>query len=413
MKKYIISILVLIIITSVLLSACNAAISGAISSMPVNVVSSIVKSSAPTQVPTPTPNSNPGSLGPTSFPQGVNPLTGLLVAVPSNLALVPALVSISTFPESARPEAGLSFASWVFEAYIGEGMTRYLSVYYGNLPQITSADDPSLVQPSIGPIRSGRLWYGDARKLFSGFIVMASASANVAANLGSYTSIFGSDEGNINSALMPIDQLKKLAENNKAGLLQGALSGNAFTINAPENGKLAESIWVRWSFLNQIFWKYDPASGSYNRYQNGTTEGTSQVFTKSTDRLNGDPLTIENVVILFANYQIKKNTNIGIELLDVTRPAMLFRDGKMYSIRWTTTNDEFAQKSGLRHPIRFIDSDGNPFPLKPGQVWLEIVPMYTPYYETVDSSDILQMLRNQTPGSGHWAVVFYTPPNIQ
>jgi hypothetical protein len=44
------------------------------------------------------------------------------------------LVSISTFPVTARPQAGLSFAPYVFEVYITEGTTRYLTTFYGGFP---------------------------------------------------------------------------------------------------------------------------------------------------------------------------------------------------------------------------------------------------------------------------------------
>lgn len=433
MKKYIPVFVVLTIVT-IVLSSCNltslkkAAEVGvpvveAAAEKPAQlelklptataVVSAVLPTSTATLPPAPTSTSTQVNLGPVEFPQGFNPLTGLSVPDPSNLSLIPALVSVSTFPESARPEVGLSFASWVFEGYIGEGMTRYLAIYYGLLPSLASSDNSGDVAAAIGPVRSGRLWYEDARRLFSGFIVMASGSANVVSQLSGYTSIFGSDEGNINSALLPVDQLKLIAAKNKSRLVSGALAGNEFSAAIPDGGKIGESVWVRWSLLDQVFWKFDPTSGAYNRYQNGTTEETSQQFTKSTDRINKEPLTFENVVILFANYQITKKTNIGIELLDVTRPALLFRDGQVYSIRWTTTNDSFSQKTGVRRPIRFIDANGNPFPMEPGQTWIEIVPMYTPYYETVETWDILKMLRTETPGSGHWAVVFYPPASTK
>jgi len=375
-------------------------------------VKTLLPTHTDTPVPTPTPTATPVVLGPEQFPSNVNPLTGLQVADPSNLALIPALVSISTFPASARPEAGLGSASWVFEAFIGEGMTRYLGIYYGEYPAASSSNGGSAApDASIGPIRSGRTWYEDARELFSGFIVMASASANVMNQLNGYTSFYGSDEGNINSALIPVDALKAIAGQNKSRLINGALGGNIFDVNPPADGKPAESIWIRWSFYNQVFWRYDDAAGSYHRYQNGITDETSQVFKINTDRLNGEPLTFENLVMLFVNYRIKKFTNIRIDMLDTSGPALLFRDGQMYKIRWTTVNDDFSKQNGVRRPIRFLDVDGNPFPLKPGQTWLEVLPMYTPYYETVDSEDILKMLNNDVPGSGHWAVVFYTPPN--
>ncbi len=71
---------------------------------------------------------------PTPLPSTINPLTGLKVADPSLLDLPAVLVSISTFPVTARPQAGLSFAPNVFEVYITEGTTRYLTAFYGEFP---------------------------------------------------------------------------------------------------------------------------------------------------------------------------------------------------------------------------------------------------------------------------------------
>jgi hypothetical protein len=44
------------------------------------------------------------------------------------------LVSISHFPALGRPQAGLSFAPYVFEFYITEGATRFLTAFYGEFP---------------------------------------------------------------------------------------------------------------------------------------------------------------------------------------------------------------------------------------------------------------------------------------
>ncbi len=85
---------------------------------------------------TPTPQSHlsPVQLGPEldSFPANVNPLTARQVEDPSWLGLPAVLVSISNMPATARPQAGVNFASWIFELYIGEGATRFMSVFYGN-----------------------------------------------------------------------------------------------------------------------------------------------------------------------------------------------------------------------------------------------------------------------------------------
>ena len=103
----------------------------------------LVSSPTPTLTPTSAPTSQPdsqtqGVFGPQieNFPPGINPLTGLLVTDPSLLDLPAILISIPLFPASARPQAGLSYAPWVFEIYIGEGTTRLLAVFYAESPSV-------------------------------------------------------------------------------------------------------------------------------------------------------------------------------------------------------------------------------------------------------------------------------------
>lgn len=51
------------------------------------------------------------------------------------LDLPAVLVSISNLPATARPQAGTSFASLIFELFIGTGTTRFMDVFYGDLPR--------------------------------------------------------------------------------------------------------------------------------------------------------------------------------------------------------------------------------------------------------------------------------------
>ncbi|MHC1782763.1 MAG: DUF3048 domain-containing protein [Anaerolineaceae bacterium] len=94
---------------------------------------------SPTQAP---PSSGDGEtqLGPDAFPADVNPLTGLKVENPDNLLIPPAMVSITNFPVSARPQAGLSFSPIVFELFVGEGATRFLALFYGDYPEVALED---------------------------------------------------------------------------------------------------------------------------------------------------------------------------------------------------------------------------------------------------------------------------------
>jgi hypothetical protein len=86
--------------------------------------------------PVPQPILSPSTYGPQEedFPEDVNPLTGMQVADPSLLEQPALLLSITHFPPEVRPQAGLSFAPWVFEYLIATGTTRLAAVFHGQVP---------------------------------------------------------------------------------------------------------------------------------------------------------------------------------------------------------------------------------------------------------------------------------------
>ncbi|HXF86212.1 MAG TPA: SdrD B-like domain-containing protein [Anaerolineales bacterium] len=91
---------------------------------------------------------------------GVNPLTGREVAEPSLLEFPAVLVSISNMPVTARPQAGPGFAAWIFELYIGEGATRFMGVFYGDLPRaVPNVEGGCKVREEI--IRPRGNWIGN------------------------------------------------------------------------------------------------------------------------------------------------------------------------------------------------------------------------------------------------------------
>jgi hypothetical protein len=47
--------------------------------------------------------------------------------------------------------------------------------------------------------------------------------------------------------------------------------------------------------------------------------------------------------------------------------ARIFRDGQMYDVRWA--------RPGRHDLLRFVDASGQAFPLKPGNVWIQVVPL--------------------------------------
>lgn len=133
---------------SLVLGGCAAAAPAATpqptdTTSPATVPSNTSTASPPTPIPTDTPSlpmttPTPLALGPDilDFPSNYNPLTGQPVQDLEAMRLPAMLISISNFPPAARPQAGLSFASYVFEFSITEGATRFLSAFYGDFPKV-------------------------------------------------------------------------------------------------------------------------------------------------------------------------------------------------------------------------------------------------------------------------------------
>ena len=315
---------------------------------------------------TPTAEPTPSRVGLDST-EATNPLTGLAVENGDALRCRPILISVANFPPSARPQSGLSFAAQVWETFIGYGMTRFLAVYYGDHlarlaeaaknPMTERTDDSGFV---IGPIRSGRVVYADIKGLFPGAqLIAASASAEVAEQLSNMTSVFGTDPEDVNSAGMDLAQLEKLC-----GPLVDPAEYSTLTFDpvAPAGGQQAESFQVIYNLYNQIGWDYDPTKGAYLRSQD-TADGTGALV-PLTDRLTGEQLAFENVVVLWAPHRYETRTIIRINLLYMrSLTGLLFRDGRVYEVKGST-------RSGK---LRFTDETGNTLPLRPGRTFFEVV----------------------------------------
>jgi hypothetical protein len=314
------------------------------------------------------------SSGPEIYPVGINPLTGLSEVDPELLNLPPALISISNFPPSARKvQGGLGSAAQVYEVYIGEGMTRFLGVFYGSFPDpdaLPANQDMTVERPrGIGPIRSGRTAYESIRAHLNGFLVMASADKNVRAQLAGITNIFGSDSDDINSAMIDVSRLMDIAEAVEKPVSSEMLGGNAYDSVVPADGVPATRLWVFYNALDQVLWEYQADLGGYYRYQDNADE--SGQYTLMKDAFTGQPLLYENVIVLFAEHEFKKPTLINIKLDYIKQgKALLFRDGLMYKIFWTSKAGEYEQSTGLVRPIRYTNYWDESFPLKPGQSWV-------------------------------------------
>jgi len=242
----------------------------------------------------------------------------------------------------------------------------------------------------------------------------------VAARLSDYTNIFGSDSTGAGSSIKVAD-LRNIAEKyrGKIKMTAEALSGMRFDPQIPQGGKPALQVWYPVALLNQIVWQYNEKAGAYTRWQD---DADGMTFIQATDRLNGDILTYENVVILFAEHHRFAETLLDLDLMYLDKgKAILFRDGQKFDIFWTTRSGDYEKETGKVRPIRFIDADGNPFPFRPGQTWVHLTPIGAPVYETsvwnmTDIKDATlawqEHKRSRGEGTGYWTVDFYQPEII-
>lgn len=180
------------------------------------------------------------------------------------------------------------------------------------------------------------------------------------------------------------------------------LEGIKFSETPPEGGQSANWLWIFYSARNQVQWQYDPEMGAFIRYDI-KTDGSGK-FMMSTDRLTGEPITKENVIVVFAEHDYRAPTLIDIDLLNKPpMKALLFRDGEMHEIFWTTRFGEYEKTTGLARPMRFVDAVGNPISLKHGQTWISVVSLASYFAESrISEEPFYPVVEEQ--GTGLWLV---------
>ena len=303
--------------------------------------------------------------------QPINPMTGLPVEDPDVLQRRPLLVSISNFPPTARPQAGLSFASHVYSTFIGFGMNRYVAVFYGDYAEhlqeilsnrLAEGNDDDF---AIGPVRSGRVAFEDIKNQYPhALLITAGASPEVLSQLSNQVSVFGSNDESVNSTGVGAGALGQLASGYPVDPLK--YESLVFDATTPEGGEPAEFVRIIYNYLNQNGWEYDPGSRTYLRSQD-QADGSGELY-PMIDKLTGEQLGFENVVVLWAKHSYLSPTVVQINLSYVwDQFGLLYRDGQVYEIKWSTRNGK----------LMIYDGEGVPVPLKPGKTWFEVVSFQT------------------------------------
>ncbi len=297
--------------------------------------------------------------------EGVCPLSGLPVRDPAVLQRRPLAIRVGNAP-AARPQFGLSKADMVIEGLAEGGVTRFTALYL-----CQDAD-------RIGPIRSARLIDLEVTPMFDAVLVHVGASQPVLDMI--LSSPFGDDNiddflGNKGFHLDPnrrrpfstFTNTPELWEQVVARGRQHAakLRGLVFSETPPAGAKEpATTISIPYrKGLSDLTYKYDASAGRYMR---------SQVGEPFVDAATGKQLGADSVVVVFSHVTVTKIVEDSLGSLSLHHDlggegrALLFRDGQMWEGHW--------RREGENVMLHYVNADGNPLVLKPGQTWVQVVP---------------------------------------
>ena len=375
-------LLLLLLASSLGVSACGSqrstavptAASGAATVIPTAVpdptapAATVTPASAATSTPEPAPTVDMAALiGDATLPAGVSPFTGLRVDDPALLERMPAAVKISNSP-IARPQSGLSKADVVIEHLAEGGITRFTAIFHSQDAE------------RIGSVRSARLIDLEIPALFDAFLVYSGAHTEVnrlidESDIADRTL---SDERK-DPGFYRLDIPGRTYEHTlftDSELLQQYAADQGWTTPPRYRGwqwserpaKLAQrarTITIPYSAeYSDVSYQYDPALGAYRR---------SILGEPHVDDLTGEQLAADNVVVLYANHvptliveDALGNQSVEIQLWGEGR-MQLFRDGTVQEGKWLRPQRE--------DPLLFVDDAMQPLQLKPGNVWIQIVPL--------------------------------------
>lgn len=224
----------------------------------------------------------------------------------------------------------------------------------------------------VGPVRSGRLVYADIAAFYTNScLIYAFASEEVLERLPRCAFVTHEVQGG--GYMLELSRMKEIAAEHARKHADKTFNyaSNLFSEIPPAGGVPATRMTEYWAYLNQSGWLYDAASGSYWRTVDDSTDVNAGIQRLEIDRLTGRQLQYENVIIVFAETDVISPTNLDIHLEQGENgPAILFRDGMKYDIRWSTRATASEKQSGLREPMQFLNTDGSLAALKPGHTWV-------------------------------------------
>jgi hypothetical protein len=325
----------------------------------------------PTSTP---PDALANSYSPVVSP-GINPLTGLPPEALDLLDRRPISVKVTLFPRYVRKwQAGLMKADVVYEYYIEDGLSRFIAVVYGN--------DAT----RVGPVRSGRYFDEHIMRMYHAYLFYANADERVrdhfnTSDLQPFFIIPGPNNcppmcrdnsiNNFNNYFVNTTRFAAYLVRVNKDNTRPSLRANFLSESPASSSQEGKKLYITYSNYSYHYWQYDDASHKYLRFQDttDTLNGHKQDFAPLVDSLTDEQVSASNVVVIFVPHRFmneyeKQDQVFHIDLMG-TGKAYLFRDGTVTPASWWRVYVE--------QPIVITDPAGNPLPLKPGNIFYEVL----------------------------------------
>jgi hypothetical protein len=200
-------------------------------------------------------------------------------------------------------------------------------------------------------------------------MVTRGASKEVRPLLTGRVGVYPANLQDVNSAGLTLEDLDALPDIPIDPALHAALT---FDERVPAGGMPGTALTIIYNRYDIVGWTYDAARGAYLRSQDQADE--SGLLVPATDRLTGEQLAFNNIVVLFARHRFLNpiGTILEIDLQEQSNASgILFRDGLHYPISWSTP--------GGRLELR--DAAGWVIALRPGTTFYEVVSLTSTWDE--------------------------------
>ena len=344
---------------------------------PPATATAVLAMATPTPEPTVTPAPPAATAGaipspeatPPSPPQATWPLDGAPAKEGDPIQRRPVVAKIDNHPD-ARPPTGLSFADVVVEAPAEAGITRFDAVFHHDLPKV------------VGPIRSARLIDLTLVPSFNGLFLHVGASDEIMAKLkdsplADLDAVFhGAPYWRSADRPMPhnmyanaqtaVEYADRIGLNDDTGV--GSLRFYPGAPPAQPGGRPGPSVRINYSAAAQTAYVYDAERQLYLRSIGGAPH---------VDAATGKQIAAANVVVMETSVtetdiveDVYGNRSLQIDTIGEGE-VTVFRDGRASSGTW--------RRPKVDAGIEFVDAQGEPILLKPGQTWIQIIPNGMPF----------------------------------